>query len=230
MYSGKENLEDMLLAENYNNHLSELIKPHLNLKYTIVDFGSGLGNFAEKFKKIGYNLYCVEIDDDLRRKLENKGFKCFKTLDELDDDSIDFIYTLNVIEHIENDDEIIKKFYKKLKRGGQIVIYVPALKILYSTMDKKVGHFRRYSMKHLNNLMISNGFEIQRSIYVDSLGFLITLFFKTFGNKEGNINQQALIIYDRYLFPMSIFLDNLFRKILGKNLYVLAKKPNRVIS
>ncbi|MEM0385372.1 MAG: hypothetical protein QXH64_02860 [Nitrososphaeria archaeon] len=102
---------------------------------------------------------------------------------------------------------------------------MPAFEILYTAMDKNVGHFRRYSMKHLGNLLSDAGFIIKESFYVDSLGFLITLLFKVLGNKEGKINQRELMIYDKYLFPISVFFDKTFKKILGKNICIFATKP-----
>ena len=46
----------------------------------------------------------------------------------------------------------------------------------------------------LETLVRAAGFHVDRAEYVDSLGFLATLVFKWFGNREGNVNQQGLIL------------------------------------
>jgi hypothetical protein len=51
---------------------------------------------------------------------------------------------------------------------------------------------------------------------MDSLGFLATLVFKWFGNREGNVNQQGLILFDRYIFPVSLLLDRALSRFFGK--------------
>ncbi|MEM0385373.1 MAG: methyltransferase domain-containing protein [Nitrososphaeria archaeon] len=107
----------MLLAKNYNNYLIKLIKSHINSSDVIVDFGAGLGNFAESLSGNGHKVVCIEADDEFRENLKKRGFACFKTLDELDDDSVDLLYSLNVLDHIENDYEIIEKIYSKIKVG-----------------------------------------------------------------------------------------------------------------
>jgi hypothetical protein len=61
-------------------------------------------------------------------------------------------------------------------------------------MDKNVGHFRRYNMRELRNNLNSAGFIICESNYVDSIGFLITILHKIFGDKKGYVNRKKLLI------------------------------------
>ena len=91
-------------------------------------------------------------------------------------------------------------------------------------MDKKVGHFRRYDFRMLKKLAVQSEFKIQKLYYVDSLGFFITLLYKLFGNKDGDINKKSLILYDKIIFPLSQKFDNIFNKCFGKNVYVVLKK------
>ena len=105
-----------------------------------------------------------------------------------------------------------------------MLIYLPAFQILFSSMDKKVGHFRRYNFGMLERLASQNKLKIEKLYYVDSLGFFVTFLYKLVGNKQGDIDKRSVVLYDKIIFPISKQLDKIFNKCLGKNVYVLLKK------
>ena len=74
--------------------------------------------------------------------------------------------------------------------------------------------------------MQSAGFTVVRPRYADSLGFTATLVYKTLDKGMGQINVRLLKAYDRVVFPLSRALDCLLGSLFGKNLYVLAVKPD----
>ena len=60
------------------------------------------------------------------------------------------------------------------------------------------------------------------------IGFFATLIFKwTDQRRVGDINARALLLYDRFLFPISRALSRVFGRWLGKNLFVVAEKNPR---
>lgn len=225
-YTGTDNLEVMKEAKNYNQYLFDLIKNNTNKDANILDFGAGIGTFAELMKREKYDISCIESDIKQANIIKSLNIPALLDINDLEDNSFDFIYTLNVLEHIENDNEILSKLKQKLKPNGKILIYLPAFNCLYSSMDKKVGHYRRYDFEMLKILAKQNGLIREKLYYVDSLGFLITLLYKLIGNKEGNINKSSLIFYDKVIFPVSCFCDYLFNKIFGKNVYMVLKKKD----
>ena len=100
-------------------------------------------------------------------------------------------------------------------------LYLPAFPCLYSSLDKLVGHYRRYTKKSLVQLFNSNVWEIKEVKYADFLGFFVTLLFKLIGNKKGTISPLALKIFDKYIFPISCLFDKITRgKICGKNIMI----------
>lgn len=223
-YNGKDNLEVMSYAKKYNNYLINLILENINKEDRVLDFGAGLGYYAKIIKENNFDITCLEPNLFQNKIITKHGIQTFKNLDEIEDNSLDFIYSLNVLEHIEDDLKIVDILKKKLKKNGKLLIYVPAFNILYSSMDKKVGHYRRYSMKSLKNLMVENKLNIKKCRYVDSLGFFVTLLYKLIGNKNGKISKNSILVYDRVIFPVSLVLDKLFSKFFGKNIYLLSIK------
>jgi SAM-dependent methyltransferase len=142
------------------------------------------------------------------------------------EDSLDFIYTSNVLEHIEYDEDILRNLATKLKTGGTIAIYVPAFPILFSNLDRNVGHFRRYQKVELIKKLKGAGFEVIECNFSDSLGFISTLCLKLLGFKFDSGTQATVLmkIYDRLILPISKSVDFLGCKYLfGKNLIAYGK-------
>ena len=216
-YTGRDNLDVMNLAKNYNNHIFNWIDGNKNME--ILDFGAGNGEFCNRFNNETINA--IEIDDTLRERI-----KChsFKNINDLNNKKFGLIYSLNVLEHIEDDNNIVNNLSTLLEDNGIIKILVPAKQEIYTKMDEKVGHFRRYEKNNLISIFEENDFEIVSCKYFDFLGYFATLVYKLIDN-SGDINSQSIKIYDKFIFPISLFFDKItFGSIVGKNLMLIARK------
>ncbi len=223
-YSGTENLEVMAEAKNYNRYLMSLIAAQLRPGDNVLDFGAGVGTFAAELHGDGVRLVAVEPDPALSRRLSERGIPTHRSAAPVAEASMDLVYTLNVLEHIEDDDAAAKDLARVLKSGGRLVAYVPAFNVLWTAMDDRVGHIRRYRRRGLVALLRAAGFRITYAGYVDSLGFPASLLYRLTQNSSGEINRSALRLYDRLIFPLSRALDRLLSRFFGKNLLVLAIK------
>ena len=142
-YIGVDNLKIMKKAHHYNLSLVNLICRFIQVydttcpQTTIIDFGSGDSFFTRTIqRKINCKIKCVEPAENLHHHY--KGLTLYTRLDTLPKNSVDIIYSLNVLEHIENDTAIVQDFARVLKQGGSILLYLPACPSLYSCMDKSV--------------------------------------------------------------------------------------------
>ena len=224
-YSGTDNLEIMAEAVNYNRFLISLVAAGAMPGDRILDIGAGIGTFAKIISARGFSVCCMEPDAAQAETIKKAGLKVETSVDRFEDHCFDYIYSLNVLEHIEDDGEALRLWRMKLKPGGRLLVYVPAFQILYSAMDRKVGQFRRYTRRQLAERATSSGFEIRSLAYVDSLGFLASLAYKLIGSETGDINLSALIVYDRYIFPVSRLADPVLGKLIGKNVVLTASVP-----
>ncbi len=221
-YGGADNLEVMREAENYNNYLLCTVRNHAGGGARVLDFGAGGGQFAVPLAAHGLAVTALEPDATLRGKIQRSGVTAVGAPDQLADSSFEYIYTLNVLEHIADDVAALRQLHSKLTPGGTLLVYVPAFPALYTRMDARVGHVRRYTRKTLIAAVRSAGFTIDRVEYVDSLGFFATLLFKVVGDRGGDINPRALRLYDRAVFPLSRLLDAVTQRWFGKNLLLVA--------
>jgi SAM-dependent methyltransferase len=216
-YTGTENLEVMAEAVNYNRFLLSLIRAQARPGDRIADIGAGIGTFARALAGEGRDVTCVEPDLSQSRVIVDAGLPVVADAAALADASFDFIYSLNVLEHIDDDHAAAATWVRKLKPGGRMLIYVPAFQVLYSSMDRQVGHCRRYRRQSLADVMRHAGLRVDRVRYADSAGFFATLAFKAVGNDSGTIDRRALVTFDRLVFPLSRLADKGLDRILGKN-------------
>jgi SAM-dependent methyltransferase len=223
-YSGVENLEVMQGAVKYNRFLLDTVRRHAPRSGRVLDFGAGAGQFAVPMAQLGFDVTALEPDERLRARIASAGVRAVSGPDDLLDGSLQYVYTLNVLEHIEDDVGALRRLCAKLAPDGRLLIYVPAFPLLYTSMDAKVGHVRRYTRRTLIAAVRTAGFQVERAAYVDSLGFLAALVFKAVGDRDGEINPRALKLYDRVVFPLSRIIDRAAQCCLGKNLLLIARR------
>ena len=223
-YSGRDNLFAMREAHRYNAFLANLITRNAPAGGKWLDFGAGGGQFAIPLKQAGHHIVAVEVDAGLAQGIRSHGIPTFTSLDDVEDGSVDFIYTLNVLEHISDDGAALRQLHRKLRPGGKLLVYVPAFQVLYSSMDTLVGHYRRYSKARLKEAVTHAGFEVERAAYADAIGYAASLVYKWLPGRDGTITPGSVALYDRWIFPVSRALDMVVSPWLGKNVYLVAHK------
>jgi hypothetical protein len=230
-YSAIKNLNDAEIGlQSYSVEIVNKIAKEFAVqkfdKVKIVEFGAGTGALADIWRsEFGISPTCIEIDPNLTGLLKSKGFEVYNQISKINQ-PINYLYTSNVLEHIEDDLSTLISIRQKMSTGGLLIIYVPALPILYSDHDKSIGHYRRYGKKELKKKVEYAGFEVKNIYWNDSLGILAALAVKVFGWKGsvGLGTKKSFIVYDKYIYPISKILDRLlFRKIIGKNLFLFAQ-------
>lgn len=227
-YSGTGVLEVLTGAHNYRHFLTQLIDDvaRTSTSRRILDFGAGIGTYAREARSLGYSVLCVELDERQRAQLEAEGFDTAASLGTVADRSFEAVYTLNVLEHIDDDVGTLRDLFRVSAPGGHLLVYVPAFEMLFSELDTKVGHHRRYVRKQLVERVERAGYVVDRCEYADSLGFLTTLAYRMSGLGLGAVMQpRSIALYDRWLFPVSRRLDRVCRRAFGKNIVLFAHRP-----
>src|SRR4030095_14650287 len=101
----------------------------------ILYFGGGNGEFARPIRALGYDVSAVEPDPALRGRLTEAGIGTAADVTHLPDGSFRYIYTLNVLEHIEDDAAAARELRAKLSDGGTLLVYVTAFPLPYTRID-----------------------------------------------------------------------------------------------
>jgi len=231
-YPGVETLEALEAeVQNYQRFLTRLIaelgrSSRQTGTTRVLDFGAGTGTYARHARALGYAVVCVELDDHLRDRLTEDCFVVSSGLDAVPEMSQQAVYSFNVLEHIENDQGSLRELFRVMAPGGRLLLYVPAFPVLFSAFDHRVGHVRRYRRAELLARVQTAGFEVDRCVYADSLGFAASLAYRIFSRgTSGALRPGAVRAYDRFLFPLSRRLDGLLQHRFGKNLVLTAHRP-----
>lgn len=223
-YSGTDNLDVMTEAVNYNAFLLSLIRIRLRPGQKVLDIGAGIGTFAKALHAEGYDVLCFEPDPLQAERLVAEGLPTVTDMADLPMSAFDVAYSMNVLEHIADDVAALKQWRDLLTPNGRLLLYVPAFQCLYSSMDRKVGHFRRYRKKELAVKAKHAGFHVASAAYADSIGFVASVVYKLTRNESGSIDRKALVAYDRFVFPISRLVDKMLGWAIGKNVYLIAER------
>lgn len=190
--SGNENCfqieENSFWFQHRNNCIIEAVKKHCpdNLFF---DIGGGNGFIAKGLEDNGVSTVLVEpgIQGCLNAKKRNlKNIVC-STLENASfkKGTIPAIGLFDVVEHIEKDTEFLKSTFLYLEENGFVFITVPAFNILWSNEDIDAGHYRRYTLKELEDKLKSIGFSIEYSTYIFSVLTIMVFLFRTLPSKLG---------------------------------------------
>ena len=228
-------LNELLLIEEtmpkYNAYITKLFVKELfkRKKMLVADFGSGIGTLSMIYKNLtGTSPYCIEIDPINQTYMKKRGFDVQNKIEDFKF-KFDGIFSSNVLEHIEDDLTALINCHNNLNDSGKLILFLPAFNFLFSRLDTSVGHYRRYQKNDIINKCERAGFQIETIFFVDSIGFFGSLFLKYLGqDKSGSMcSTGPLNFYDKLIFPVSKFFDNIGLKFLfGKNIFVVASKQN----
>jgi len=165
-----------------NNCIISIVKNFAKDKL-FFDIGGGNGFVSKGLEENGIQTCLIEpgIQGCLNAKkrgltnivcsdLNNAGFKA---------GSITCAGLFDVIEYIENDTNFLDEINHYLAIDGILLVTVPAYKFLWSKEDVDAGHFRRYTLKSLNNKLNKSGLEVVYSTYIFSFLILPVFLFRT---------------------------------------------------
>ncbi len=215
------------LAGNYRKYQISLIKNYI--KNTILEVGPGRGEIISHFVDNKEKKICLlEPDQEnyefLKKKFEkNPNVKVSNLFIDNVQEKFETIIYMDVIEHIENHEEEIKKCYSRLKKDGFLIFIVPAFQFLFSDFDTAVGHFRRYEKKFFREFAKKNNINCIKNHYFDSLGFFIILIGKLLKLRSDKTVSIGIKFWN-FLIIFSRIVDKLIFNAFGKSLICVYKK------
>ncbi len=232
---GRETLEVIAQAENFNRWMYEMIKPYCGGR--VLEIGSGVGNISKFFIEDGFDILLTDIRnsycDVLKQKFSaKKNLLGVANIDLVDKDfdtkfskyfgSFDTLFSLNVIEHIKDDSLAVANCKKLLAKDGRLIILVPAYQWLYNGFDEELHHFRRYFKEQVISLFEASNFSIKRSFYFNGLGIL-GWFISGKIMKNRIIPQSQLKFYNG-MIPLAKVFDWVFFRLIGLSVVVVGEK------
>jgi SAM-dependent methyltransferase len=153
----------------------------------------------------------------LRRTIERVRGATFLQMDARDmpfEGEFDAVGAFDVIEHIDDDQLVVKQAFKALRPGGGLLLTVPQHKFLWSAADKHALHKRRYDRRVLLGLMRSAGFEILRCTSFVSLLMPVLIASRVASRRNDHYDPEAE-------FRLPRFVDGLFHGVMSAELQLI---------
>lgn len=136
--------------------------------------------------------------------------------------SVDTIVASNVLEHVKEDDAVLKKFHDVLPLEGKVIVVVPALRVLCNSLDKGLGHFRRYSKGELIQKLKRNRFTICHLTYFNLFG-IFGWFLNGTILQRGLLPEKQVRFFDQ-LVPAFIEIEKIVPPFVGQSLIAVGEK------
>ncbi len=205
----------------------------------ILDYGCGAGHILTALQPVG-TTYGVDVEPLAINFCRQKGLKnlfLIKKNNKLPfaKNYFDLIVCLDVLEHIEDDGFALEQIQRCLKPGGSLALFLPAFPILWSNLDVKSHHYRRYTKADIVNKLKTTKLVPQSVNYFNFIFFLpillIRLIQKTSFLRNNNWGMDPKIENSlvneilKSVFYFDIFLSRHFPLPFGVSLYIISQKP-----
>lgn len=202
----------------YRNKINFVLENINNGK--ILDAGCGYGEYLDKFREKGFKVYGIDCDKDVLKFQENVICASAEKIP-IKSSTFDTVVCVDMLEHADDDESIMKEMLRVLKENGKLIITVPSsnFPITYDPINWilnrfgmkapiglwKWGHKRLYSRKQIENLLQQNGmkiikFEGQSHIFVSAFVNYVPWAFRYFFSPIFNRLQKNREYRKKFLF------------------------------
>ena len=175
---GIETLERLAAAApRYNAWLIERVLPWVGRR--VLEIGAGVGTmsaFLTDRERVVLTDTNAGYLERLRARFAGQpqvrvmALRLPATNGDLQAERLDTIICLNVLEHVREDELSLATMFQMLQPGGRLVLLVPSLPAIYGTLDRALGHFRRYTPSELRQKYAAAGFHMRHLEYFNMAG------------------------------------------------------------
>jgi glycosyltransferase involved in cell wall biosynthesis len=216
--------------KRYNKWIWERLQPFVGQRVLEVGAGSGtMTRFLYGRELIVATDRETPYIDRLRNAFRRRPGIFVERLD-LDDDAslelakykFDTVMAVNVLEHTADDVAALRRANQLLVPGGRIIVFVPAGKDLFGSLDRGVGHERRYEKDEIATKLRDAGFEVETMSFQNQAGRLAWWFNSRVMQRQALPAAQSKL-FDRFVPFFKAFEGS--NPPSGLSLIAIARKP-----
>lgn len=167
---GRQHLNNLTGTPQYIGWATALLRPHLGDR--IVELGAGIGDFTGRLmgRKLAY--YACENEPVYLHALRNRFLKTpsVEVLDLAVNEAaaleqlpagFDTALIINGLERMPDPAASLRRLVARLAPDGRVVILAPHLPGLFGSLDRELGHLRRFSRADLTRLFNEAGLTVE---------------------------------------------------------------------
>lgn len=202
---GRGSLNNITGTPQYVDWMTSILRPHV--RDTVLELGAGIGNIAGRLMGKRQHYIAAERDPLYLHALNNRFLRTpnvsVRKLDASSpsdfadlEKSVETVLCLNVLEYVDDPARTLALIYETLMPGGNVLVLVPRGQSLYGSVDRTLGHKRRFETDELHSLLESSGFSVMRMHQLNKVGTPPWWFYsRIIGRKH--ISKVALKLFDK---------------------------------
>ena len=208
----------------------ELVRPRLKTGYRILEVGCGTGNVLRALQRAATGGVAIGMDLEVeglrhaQRRLDRPLLVVGDAAHPPYGVKFEVIGAFDVIEHIDDDVEVLRRLRELLTPEGRLLITVPAGPELWSYFDVAARHRRRYTVRELKSKLESAGYSIDYiTPYMSVLHPLVWAGrrFAALRGRETSARPEALIQEDLRVRPWA---GNVLLALLAQELRFIRRR------
>jgi glycosyltransferase involved in cell wall biosynthesis len=173
---GSEILARLNRAPRFTQWMADTIRPYVGDR--VLEIGAGIGNLTTNLvPRTVY--YASDINPQYLDRLNKLkitrpylqvGYTDAINGETYPGENFDTVICLNVVEHLEDDVKALRNIRATLQKDGRAIVLVPSGPGLYGTLDKVLGHYRRYTRDELVEACARAGFRVEKVLKFNRIG------------------------------------------------------------
>ena len=173
---GSEILARLNRAPRFTKWMADTIRPYVGDR--VLEIGAGIGNLTAnlvprtKYHASDINPHYLDRLETLKqaRPYLQVHYTDASAAETYPAEQFDTVICMNVVEHIENDVEALRNIRRSLDKNGRAIVLVPNGPRLFGSLDKVLGHYRRYTREQLVKACQDAGFTVEKVLKFNRIG------------------------------------------------------------
>ena len=147
----------------FQRHMIAYMETAKIISGTVLEIGCGEGYGLEELapkadQYLAIDKYSTPISEELKEQNNISFYQMdVPPLKNIEDNSVDFVVTFQVIEHINKDKFFISEIHRVLKPGGKLILTTPNKMM---SLTRNPWHFREYTPKKMKEILQTSFNEI----------------------------------------------------------------------
>ena len=202
---GRGLLNSLTGTPQYLSWVTRVLRPKLG--DTVIEIGAGIGNLTARLMSRKLSYVAAESDPLYLHALRNRFLRTpnvkvsklspdnaadYAQLGEMFDTAV----CVNLLETVGDPQRVLDLLRGCVKPGGNIVVLVPQSRALFGSLDRAMGHKRRFSAAEISAMLEQAGFRVEESRQLNKFGTLSWWIYGKILHRK-KIAKVALKLFDK---------------------------------